>query len=157
MEGFGKATLSDVFQGTAIESLAIPVGHSLTATWLVILSLSNGMLVEICSQCNDLGNWREVGSLKLRLIVGKVHDAPSVEWVASSMSDFNIGRVDVITHCENDYLAECGLCLNSSSGQELWILAGVAPGSVTVRIPGSSNEFVPEFPIDEYLRTQLTK
>lgn len=156
LEGFGDASLLDVFGGTSIESLAVPIGHSLTTAWLVLLSLKSGVLVELCSLCNDLGDWQEVGSLKLRLIAGKVHDVPNVEWISSNVHNFIVDKVDKVEYCESSFRTECGLCFVSSNNEELWIVAGPAPGSVSVKLPDSCEDFVTEFPIDEYIRTELT-
>ncbi len=154
LEGFSKFSLQGLFRGTAIESLAIPVGHSLTAAWLVLLSLSNGMLIEVSSLCNDLGDWREVGSLKLRLITGTVHDAPHVDWIFHNFVDFNIVLIEKIVYSETDFQTECGICLVSAKGEEICVVAAPAPGSVSVKFPGSPDEFVTEIPIDECIRIQ---
>lgn len=156
MEGFGSFSLWDVIRGTSIEHVAIPAGHSLTAAWLVLLSLSSGVLIELCSNYNDLGDWREVGSLRIRLISGKVHDAQDVEWVSHSVGNFNVAGIEKISYSESTFQTDCGLCLVSPLGAEIWIVAGPAPGSVSVRLPGSGDDFITEFPIDECTRTQLT-
>lgn len=157
VEGFGDLSLLDVFRGACVESVAVPVGHSLTAAWLVLLTLSSGVLVELCSLCNDLGDWQEVGSLRLRYITGKVHDAPGLEWVPYKLNEFIVGRVDKVEYSEPNFHTECGLCLVSLNGEELWIVAGPAPGSVSVRLPNSCENFVTEFPVDEYTRSPLAE
>lgn len=155
IEGFGDLSLPDVFRGVAIEQVAIPVGHSFTAAWLVLFSLSSGMLIELCSICNDLGDWREVGSLRLRLISGNVHDAPGVEWVSHNVGHFIVDELEKIGYGEADFHTDCGLRLVSSEGAEVLVVAGPAPGSVSVKLPNSLGNFITEFPIDECTRTPL--
>lgn len=155
VDGFGSRSLLDVFRGVAIESVAIPVGHSLTAAWLVLVSLNNGVLIELCSIYNDLGDWREVGSLRLRLIAGSVHDAPDVEWVSHNVGNFTVSGVEKIGYSESDFHTECGLCLVSVQGTEIWFVTAPAPGSVSIKLPDSCEDFVTEFPIGEYTRTLL--
>lgn len=152
---FDNRTLPEVVVGAKILSLSIPIGHSLRAAWLVLISLSNGLFIELCSVPNDLGDWREAGSLKLRLRTRMLNETEEpIEWSSYHFEDFVIHKVEKIKFQEPMLNIESGICFSNADG-ELWIVAATSPGSVSIKGPGLTEDFEPEFPIDEYVREQV--
>jgi hypothetical protein len=149
-----QLTLSQLV-GTEIKSAAIPEGHSLTATWLLLLEL-DGHWLECSAVPRDLGDWQEAGSLRLRLLRQLAPELRSVTWTIAPLSDFQISGVEKLVINDGEFQLESGLVFRSQMDKELWVVCSSAPGSMSVMLPLlGAHGFEPEYPIDEYERVSI--
>jgi hypothetical protein len=134
----------------------MPPGHSATAAWPLRLVLDNGSSVELSSACTVVSGWTEVGSLNLKLIGPEGVDEHADLFTAIPVDGFWIADVVCVVHEDEQVHSESGLALTSVSGEEIQVVAGVSPGSVSMRAPFVSEPFEPEFAADSYSRKPLT-
>ncbi|MFC5475101.1 hypothetical protein [Paraherbaspirillum soli] len=156
-EGKSYEQIQETLQGTQVTAYAMPDTHSFQSAWLFQLFFSNGCVVEFSSSCTEVGGWQEVGSLNLRfdqeLTLDQAQDATLC--VKTGVEKFYVKSIDRLIYEDADVYAECGIVFSDSSGREILVAAGPAPGSVSVQAPFSTGEFQPEFAMTKYKRVSI--
>lgn len=155
IENSTSTPLREAVLGASINKVAIPKRHSLKAAWIVRLAFDNNLSVEFSSACTDIGNWREIGSLNINIFSNIDNDPESFIFDEYAINDFRVAALDRLVYEEENLFVENGIVFSSEKGEEIWIAAAPAPGSVTVQAPFSIQEFSPEFSAVECRRIRI--
>jgi hypothetical protein len=148
-------SMRDGVVGASIVSLSIPQGHSYRAAWIVRLLFDNGLRIDFSSASTGVGGWREIGSLNISICSdASAEPIDSLDLEVRQILDFKVSHVETLVHEEPDLLVENGIIFTSVHGDEIWIAAGPAPGSVSVRSPWT-NDFQPEFEVWDCKRIRM--
>ncbi|TFF18253.1 hypothetical protein E3C22_22130 [Jiella endophytica] len=156
LQDFAEQTLSSVLAGRHIAGFWMPFEQSFKMAWLFQLSLDNEMALEFWSDPVNAGGWEEVGVLCIRLVSNPQERAGTTfEWVGAQIAPFIIAKVQVLVDERPDFQAECGLEFFNDKGEDLIVVAGISPGSVTISAPFDRQNFDPECYLTEYKREPL--
>jgi hypothetical protein len=151
IEGLPTERLESAFKGACIQGYGLPLSQSFQAAWSFRLALDTGWLLEFSSACTHVGGWQEVGSLNIEFLRRHPNgsDAP---YSIRSIDEFRVEKIEQMVYRDADVYAECGIALTSEDGLEIIVVAGTAPGSVSIAAPFSTEIFQPEFEVAQYLR-----
>jgi hypothetical protein len=155
IEGLPDERLREPFDDACITAYGVPKSHSFQATWLFRLLLDTGWVVDFSSAATEVGNWKEVGSLNLSFKSDHDGNCDGTPWLIKPVSDFKVETMERLIYEDGDVYAECGLILEDIHGREIIVAAGMAPGSVSIAAPFSTDVFQPEFEMNQYQRKLL--
>lgn len=136
-----QSMLSKGLLGYAIDSL-VPRGVS--TIWLF---LDEDIILKIHTKMTDTVGWSEVGTLVFRHI-GKSDDAP--EMLPLSQAWRNVVAVEKLLLVEADLLAESGLKIINSIGEEFTIVCSENVYQIEIEAPFFCGEFLPEYDLIYY-------
>lgn len=120
----------------------------------IVLCRSDGVGLRIQSQMHDVAERREVGVLEFSLLSSCITLGQSVR-----LPSFVNGSIRIFKWVINEsgVSAESGITLEARDGQQITIIAGASPYSLAVKgLPLMSFVFEPEYPLESYLRVQMT-
>lgn len=149
IEGVARSKLLNCLLGRSIKYYEIPTKQSLKACWQFRITLDSGDWIEFSSACTEVGDWQEVGSLNIRY--AKFDEVLPFDGYKKEEYPFKIQIVDELVYKSEKVNSECGIIFGGEQGA-LIVAAGVAPGSVSIKINTHSEEFEPEFDEDDYIR-----
>lgn len=113
------------------------------------LYLDRGEVLIFSSKCTGVGGWDEVGSLSIALELKREEPIPSA-FIKTDIDHIHVANYSMLVFERGDVYSEAGICFSSDSGERVIIAAAAVTGAVSVYLPKASQEFKPEFPIDEY-------
>ena len=157
-EGFECDALWRHLEGQRLVAYVLPDGHGLTAVWGLSLVFYSGLILEFSSACTQAVDWKEVGSLNVKLT------RDSKEGVATMIAErkgiavplVELANAEKLIYEDEDVVVECGLVLHGSDGQQVVIAAGIPPGSVSVHASFSVGQpFEPQFSLATCRRQTL--
>lgn len=148
--------LNESLVNSAICAVSVPVKQSLEQAWILRLTFDNGATADFSSASTNVGRWRELGSLNIRLFYGHNDETASVSFAHHEVSGFKIKQVDRLVYEEPGLYVENGIILISEEGREIWIAAGVSPGSVSMQASGYFvTKFNPELRVQDCRRIPM--
>lgn len=140
----------------SICSLAFPAGHSCKEAWIVQLDCDSELVFEFSAASTNVGGWREIGSLNIGMHLRGSSDLTlSSDFEEHRLSDFKIVSVERLVYEEDGLMVENGIIFTSQKGEEVWIAAAAAPGSVSIKAPFCQSEFSPELAIQHCRRVRI--
>ena len=103
--------------------------------------------LEVRSKMHDIGRRLEVGVLEFtKAQTIRINDA-RID-IGKSFSEHL--KVRKLLIAELDVTAECGIVLENSRGEQIVIVAGANPYTLSICAPSLGSEFQPEYPLDRY-------
>jgi hypothetical protein len=109
--------------------------------------------LEIRSKMHDIGKRLEIGVLEFT----KVRTIRISDVRIDIRKSFNEHlKVEKLLIVESDVTAESGITLENSSGEQIVIVAGANPYTLSIRAPAVGTEFQPEYPLDRYRHVLMT-
>ena len=106
----------------------------------------------------DIAERLEIGVLQFQL-VGPHGDRDEVVFTNERYQTPDFGcdnHVEKLVIQEEDCIAESGIIITTQQGQQLVVVANVAPCHITVRgVTDLNTKFDPEYDLDEYRRLKL--
>ena len=103
--------------------------------------------LEIRSKMHDIGRRLEVGVLEFRK-VRTIHVNDARIDIRKSFSEHV--KVEKLLIVELDVTVESGIVLENSRGEQIVIVAGANPYTLSIRAPSLGTEFQPEYPLERY-------
>jgi hypothetical protein len=111
-----------------------------------------GSGLEIRSNMHDLGPRFEIGVLEFLPVQRIFSSDTQIDIPKSFKEHLRVGKL-VIT--ELDVTAESGITLENSRGEQIVIVAGSNPYTLSIRGTSFGAEFQPEYPLDRYQRVLM--
>lgn len=137
-----------------IEKVSVEFAIPNNGPRFVTLWRSDGSGLRLFTEMHDVAERREVGVLNFEEVLAPRPDE-TIGDVASAFQG-EIVASKLVIH-ESGAIAESGVILKASSGDEIVIVAGVYPYSLAIRGALSAlNIFHPEYPIDAYVHVRIT-
>lgn len=102
--------------------------------------------LEIKSRMHDLGPRFEIGVLEFT-VVRRIHVRDVQIDIQKSFREHL--KVEKLVITEQDVTAESGVIFENSGGEQIVIVAGANPYTLSIRAP-SFAKFEPEYPLDRY-------
>jgi hypothetical protein len=112
------------------------------------LRLCDGQIIRVGIKMHDLSGWDEIGTLAFE----SVHAADAPDMVNLPASWKHVRDVQMLVHSSDACEAECGLVLNTSSGDQLVVLPGADVYTLAIKAPFHSQPFTPENDLAAYER-----
>ncbi len=112
------------------------------------LRLGDGRTVRVGVDMHDLGDWEEIGTLTFELV--RAEDVPELVSLPASWSD--VREVQKLAYISDDFEAECGFALCTSSGDQLTVVPGADVYTLAIKAPFHSLPFKPENDLTAYVR-----
>jgi len=154
VEGLPADQLGAPFNAARVLAYGLPKSQTLQAAWLFRLMLDTGWILDFSSACTGVGGWQEIGSLNLGF-TQEASDADAIEWVITSLEDFQVLSVERLVFEDAEVYAESGIVVTDSMHREIVVAAGTAPGSVSIALPSSTGSLQSEFEIEQLQRRPL--
>ena len=110
----------------------------------------DGTGLRVHSEMHDVAERREVGVLNFERV-----SAPKSEEMMTNMSPLFDDEIVVskLLIRESGAVAESGVVLETKTGDEIVVVAGVYPYSLAIQgVSSLPYAFAPEYPLDQYLR-----
>jgi hypothetical protein len=137
-----------------VKRISIELGHPKNGPMFATLWRPDGAGLRLYSQMHDVAERREVGVLNFQRVPTPRPNETIVEAAAAFRGEIVVSKLIIV---ESGTSAESGVILKASTGDEIVIVAGVAPYSLAVRVaPSPPDLFNPEYPIDRYSRVAIT-
>jgi hypothetical protein len=137
VDGVGRQEISSKLVGESIIDVFIPSSQSTESLWFARIALSSGMLIELTSSSTSTKDWKEYGTINLRLVPAK--DAEELSLSKLMINTCCIEAVTILDFVDSDCIAEAGIAFELDAGGELVALAGGAPGSFAIRVRTERN------------------
>lgn len=147
-EGAPRVRFTAMLSGESVVAYCVPSGQSLEGAWFLQLFLGSEFVVEITASSTRAENWQEFGTVNVVVMEqGRQTqlDGPKVE-----VMPFQIEDVTLLLYEDENHLVESGLALRGRQLEDVLIVAGEYPGSITVKAPFAGSGFEPQFPIASY-------
>lgn len=150
VEGISKAELEPLLTQTTITAYAIPQNQSLQSTWRLRLYLEAGFILELNSACTRIREMQEIASLNMNLfpLNTKLNSWGFV--IIKLFNKFNITSINKIVYEDDQDISESGIVFRNSEGDAVYIIPGIAPGSVSVGAPFSTLPIDGEMELEDY-------
>jgi len=156
IDGLTLDDLSKKLSNVRIVGYSFPEGHSFSCAWLFRLYFDDDFLLEFSSTSTDVGNWREVGSINIRMVKKDLPSEYNQEiFNRKPIEPLVVSDIRLLTYDDSNVYAENGIILCTDAGQKIVIVSSVAPGSVSISAPFADEDFVPEFDMSEYKQAPL--
>lgn len=108
--------------------------------------------LQIRSKMHDIGVRLEVGVLEF----AKVRAIGVNDTRIDLSNTFNERlKAEKLLIIELDVTVESGIVLENSHGEQIVIVAGANPYTLSIRAPSLGTEFQPEYPLDRYQRVSM--
>ncbi|EJN03274.1 hypothetical protein [Herbaspirillum sp. YR522] len=119
-----------------------------TTLWL---QLCNGRTLRIRPEMHDLSGWNEIGTLTFEEV--GLADAPEMTRLPVSWAD--VQSVQKLIYKSNECEAECGLAVNTTSGDTLIVVTGADVYTLAIEAPFHHQVFTPENDLITYFREEF--
>lgn len=119
-----------------------PVG----GTTIVHLYLTDGRIMRIYSEMNDIDRWNEIGSLVFEM----VEKRPSAPMILLEDSWKQLASVSKLVLDREQFVAESGILLRSVANETLLVVTSANVETLAVQAPSSRDEFLPENDLSAY-------
>lgn len=145
------------FKNLSIVGYSMPVDHSLQAAWIFRLIFDTGVALEFSAACTAVDGWQEVGSLNIRCIDKDDDEMPELDvpMVKKELPPFRVTSVAKLTYQDEHFQSECGIRFSTENEEEILVITGNSPGSVSVTTPFSTSPLKSEFLVAELERIFL--
>jgi hypothetical protein len=111
--------------------------------------LSDGTVLKVQSELNDIDGWHEVGTLEF----SSVEDGDGVPNVMPLDDQWrHIQTIEKLCLDTENCYSESGIVLTNMNSQKLTIICDANPYSISVQAPFLTMEFLPEYEILSYKR-----
>jgi hypothetical protein len=114
--------------------------------------LSDGTVLKVQSELNDIDGWHEVGTLEFSS-VGDGVGVPNEMLLDEQWR--NIQKIEKLCLDTENFYAESGIVLTNINSQELTFVCDANPYNISVQAPFLTMGFLPEYEILSYKRIPL--
>lgn len=153
-EGIDVADLKKKIKGLNVIAFSMPKSQSLACVWELRVYFSDRSAIDFSSAFTGVGGWNEIGSLNIKFYdeLSMPDGLDSDLYVKTKVNDFYISDVEFLIFRAEDVYSECGIIFIDSLKEEIIVMSGVSPGSVTMLTPFDKISFSPEFSYKDYQR-----
>lgn len=131
--------------GFATDSLQ----NGMSTVWLL---LRHAIALQIQTKMTDIAEWREIGTLVLKQVST---DASLPKMLSISTNWLEIESIKKLTAEDGEVGAESGIELTNKLGEVLIIVCSANPCLIEVSAPFFSGEFLPEYELNHYKRSDF--